>query len=217
MSCECGLSYVSGDPSEELIHATWHREYLEGLPVPALAANIAALSRTHGHPVVKIDAQTSDTIRREAAKVAMIAHRATPDFPAGYDGSLTDEGQSLYILLEEATAIGMILVSRGDRCWHLRWLASGKACLISRNASQDTRTIVARLWVAKKYQRQGLATGLLQCVVSDTGIPINEFGWQIPFTEAGTALVRRILPGDWWADGDRFALDDVLDGSENCS
>lgn len=59
---------------------------------------------------------------------------------------------------------------------------------------ESPRTKIARVWLAANYRHQGIAIDMLRAIASHGGIDILDFGWELPFTDAGGALARPICP-----------------------
>lgn len=210
--CECGLAYVRGNPADERSHASWHAEYLCGPNLPVLST-LSEYGQLGGFRVYRVDAAVPLQTRKLIARVAMVAHRAMSDFPAGYDGTLDDESPVLHVVAHRSRAIGMALMTTTNRCWHLGWNAESTPTLQDDVASTVSRSKVARIWVARRYRRHGLASSLLALMSLHLHEELGEFGWELPLTGAGRALVRSLVPGSWWGDGDVFALEETLEGA----
>lgn len=216
-TCECGLSYVRGDPEDEARHNEMHVEYAPGPELPEIELR-PVIGAVRSYDVVCVDRNTELPVRKKLAYIAYVAQRSTPDFPAGYDGTLSDTGdQRLYVVRNGPRGIGMALVASTDRCWSLRWTPENKACLRSREENCELRPVIERLWLAAEYRRRGLARLLLDVISNDLARPLSDFGWQLPFTPRGAALVRLILPREWFGDGDAFALEPILSDMNLCA
>lgn len=112
--CECGLSYEVGLAGDEHLHAHMHEEHLRGPDLPSVS-RLAPIGTIGQFRVMLIDSNTPEEIRREGATVAQVARRAMRRFPAGYDGSVTEEDPKLYLVLDGSRAIGMALSVLGGR------------------------------------------------------------------------------------------------------
>ncbi len=207
--CECGFSYVSGDTRDERLHRRRHKEFVEGPTIAALS-KVPPFASLDSLAVKRIDATVPMPLRAAIAAVAQVARRETPDYKAGYDGTMTDEHPVLYVAAEAKKAVAMVLVADTSRSWRLRWVAPGKACLISRVADEVCRPKVGRLWVASGSRRSGIARRLVAIISSDRAVPIDQFAWQLPFSHSGGRFVRALIPSDWLGDGDLFDLEDLL-------
>lgn len=151
--CECGLNYVIGEPENERWHSIVHENYLTGPKLPILL-NGKKVGKFDDFIVVQVSDESTEKLRSSASKLALTAHYSTPDYPAGYDGSVGHE-LKVYALLYGEHAIGFLLRSKTTRSWQLRWNGEGKAELVTNDANLDKKIVVARLWIAKHYHRKG--------------------------------------------------------------
>lgn len=154
--CECGLSYDPDYPEDKVRHAREHAEYLCGPSIQELQS-VQSIGVVAGYQVVRVDSTVPTELRWKIARVAYVAQRSMPEFPAGYDGSMTDENPRLYVIVDGIRAIGMVLVMDTNQCWLLRWCSDGKACLRSMTASYKHRPGVGRIWIAARYRRRSMA------------------------------------------------------------
>lgn len=207
--CECGLSYVAGHPDDETAHSRIHDEYLNG-PILSGIENQQSISVVRTLDVIRLDRTVPLEVRKRLARVSYVAHRSMPDYKIGYDGSDSEENPRLFIVRDGFRGVAMIMIADSNRCWRLRWLSQGKIALNTRDASTDLRPVVWRVWVAKNYRRRGIASGLLRLIAAGENRDLSDFGWQLPLTVAGAHLVKTVVPGDWFGDGDPFDLREML-------
>lgn len=208
--CECGLSYVAGHPDDEELHRIVHEDYLNGpqLPVLTIGEKVAEVNE---FAVVRVSDESTEEVRSAAAKLALSVTYSLP-YPIGYDGS-TGHELVVYALIHGERAIGYLLSGKTRRSWCLRWIGQGKAELISKEANLDERIVIARIWIAKNYQRKGLARRLIEVVATTENQKISNMTYQLPFTAAGTRLMLSLVSETWYGDGDAFDLREILEGS----
>ena len=208
--CECGLSYVSGIDEDEKQHGIWHDEYLHGAMLPDLYS-IGAICSVGGYPLVMVDAAVPREVRFRLSKAAYVAQRATPDYPAGYDGTISEADERLFIARDGDSGIGIILAALDEYFWSLTWTREGTVQLIDRTPHRGPLQKIGRVWIAKAYRRRGIASLMVKAVVEILGYDVSDIGWELPLTEDGAALLQKIVPSKWWGRGDTFALRDTLD------
>ena len=75
---------------------------------------------------------------------------------------------------------------------------------------REERRTVGRIWVAKSYRRIGLATQLVQSAAKLCDMSVYDFGWELPITDDGVAVLRTLLPSRWLGRGDGFAVQETL-------
>ena len=213
--CECGLGYIRGSPEDERMHTEVHGEFARGPTIRRLS-ELEKLRSVRDLELLRADANTPEYLRLEVAYIARVAQRETPDFKAGYDGTITDEEPSLYVLAEGSRAVGMCLVGRTQRSWRLRWVSESRACLRAKDASNADRPLVARVWIAGDYRRQGLGGALMCAVIDESGIPSAQWCWQLPFSYAGRRFARHLTAAEWYGDGDAFDLQGILADPPDC-
>lgn len=148
--------------------------------------------------------------RLTLARVAFVAQSSTPQFKTGYDGTVDNDDQRLYVLRQDTRAIAFALTALADRFWQLEWTEGGSPRLRSRNALIERRPTVGRVWVASDYQRKGLGAALVVCALSHLSVAPSEAGWTYPLTSAGNALVRRLCPGNFLVCCDPVELQPLL-------
>lgn len=157
--CECGLDYVRGLDEDEKYHAKIHAEYTRG-PKMAVLGRLPSFGLVGDFTFHVIDGSVPFDTRRKLAHVAMVAHRSIPD-PAGYDGTVTEDDQRLYVLATKSHAVAMALTALDSYFWKLAWGPHGSVELVEREALSRREPKVARVWVAANHRRKGLATSLI--------------------------------------------------------
>ena len=208
-ACICGFSYVRGLAEDEALHRKIHSEYFIGPSVPSVLKT-PVLGEIDGYAVHVVDGRSPFDTRRKIAHVAMVAHRSMSAYPAGYDGTVTEDNQRLYVLVERRRVIGFVLSARDTRFWRLRWSEGGLVELLDRNASIHVGHKIGRVWIAAKFQRRGLAKRLLLVASAHLGMGISEMAWEVPFTASGSALVRSVSPSTFFGCGDIQAVRDTI-------
>lgn len=176
---------------------------------------VPRVAEVAGFPLHVVDARTPFVTRHCLAHVAMVAHRTMTDYPAGYDGTINEDDQRLYLLADRTRAVAMVLTALDQRFWKLRW-RSDLAPLLEGKNKADMRSgfKVARVWVAKKYRGRGLAIELTLEVLRQLPCTLESVGWEMPFTPGGRALVQRLRPVEFFGCGDPYSLQQVLDGKD---
>lgn len=207
-TCECGLGYVKGYPDDEKYHRRLHREYAQG-PVIEVLSLTPALETHNNLTIHLVDSSVPIFNRRKIAHIAMVAQRSMPDYKTGYDGTVTEDDQRLYVVREKKRAVGFLLTANCHGFWHLRW-ANEKVELVSKQPLLETRPTIARVWIAANYRKKGLAKQLICCAALNLGIEENAFCWEMPFTAQGAALARSFYPYLFLGSCDNYTLHQLL-------
>lgn len=215
-TCECGLNYVSGFDEDEKQHEIWHDEYLHGAILHDMHA-LSAICSVAGYPLVVVDAAIPREVRFRLSKAAYVAQRSTPEYPAGYDGTISEADERLFLARDDDRAIGMVLTALDEYYWRLTWTNEGTAQLIDRNPHLGRRLKIGRVWVAKAYRSRGIGSLMVKTVVELLGYEVSDIGWELPITEDGASLIKKLFPTKWWGRGDGFALQDTLDAPRSTS
>jgi len=184
-------------------------EQTRGPKLPSLKKT-ATVGAIQEFPVHLVDRSVPFPQRLTLARVAYVAQRSTPQFKIGYDGTVDNDDQRLYVLRADTRAIAFVFTALADRFWQLEWTEGGFPRLRSRSALLDRRPAIGRVWVASDYQRKGLGAALAACALSHLAVPPPEVGWTYPFTSAGNAMVRRLCPGNFLACCDPIELQPLL-------
>jgi hypothetical protein len=128
--------------------------------------------------------------RRAIARVAYAAQRSMPAYKTGYDGTVTEDDQRLYVLAMGNRAIGLVLTALQSRTWRVKW-AEGGSIHRESEVPLDTRgPVVARVWIASNKRQSGFGRNLTKIALSHLGVSASTVGWEFPFTDSGAALVR---------------------------
>ena len=216
LTCECGLTYVSGIDEDEKQHEIWHDEYLHGATLHDMHA-LSVISSVAVYPLVVVDAAIPREARFRLSKAAYVAQRATPDYPAGYDGTISEADEKLFLARDGDRAIGVVLTASDEGYWRLAWTHEGTAQLLDRNPYRGPRQKIGRVWVAKAYRRRSIGSLMVRAVVEFLGYEVSDIGWELPLTEDGSALLQKLVPSKWWGRGDSFALQNTLDAPRRTS
>jgi hypothetical protein len=209
MSCECGLSYVEGLAEDEELHTRLHAEYEWGPSLPVIA-KVEQCGQLDGLGIHEINRSCNRVIRAKLAYVAMVAHRSMPDYKSGYDGTVTEDDQRLYLLADGSHIAAMVLTCLDSYYWRLRWRSDDSVELVSETRAERHSPKVARVWVANHYRGRSLGPRLVQFAGASLKCGPADIGWEIPLTAGGVRLVKRLAPTDWWGSGDVFALEETL-------
>jgi GNAT superfamily N-acetyltransferase len=202
--CDCGLSYSDSSPDDVSHHDRCHDHYLHGYPFHDLGSRSAEKVGSY----VLLDAEGDDprSYRKQFAQCAMVAHRETPRFKAGYYAE--DDERSVdrraFALLRDGRAVALLIAQREEGAWAVSW-HDEDLCL---RGDRDLvwRWLIQRVWVARQYRGRGLGTALTTTVSARLG----ELAWEGPFTAAGQRLLRRLCPG-----GFRLVVGSLMDLPKN--
>ena len=191
-------------------HKKIHAEYLSGPEIPSVhqlyhSTTIGDLS------IYIIDGTCPMETRRELSHVAMVAQRSMPNYPAGYDGTITEDDQRLFIAADGTHIVAMVLTMFDDIFWQLGWQNGGSIKLVDQVPLKHRRYKVTRAWTAGAYRHKGLACQLIKVASNMLSYNIVDLGWELPFTKNGTHLVKRLCPNIFWGCGDSFSLSQTLE------
>lgn len=212
-TCECGLSYVPGVPEDDEAHAKIHNEYLYGAKLREIE-RAEAVGTVAGYPLVVVDATLPHDVRCRLAEAAYVAQRSTPSFPAGYDGTITDASEKLFLVTDDLRGIAIALTGLDDHFWSLAWKTDGTVELVDNVNHAQQRQKVGRVWVAKAYRRHDIGTDLVRAVADYLEYELADLGWELPLTPDGAYLLRCLVPRQWWGRGDSFVLRKTLGDDE---
>lgn len=168
------------------------------------------IGEVQGLAVHLVDGSVPFAKRRSIARVAYVAQRSMPEFKTGYDGTVTDDDERLYVLCRNDRAIAIALTAFSSRFWQLEWVNGGHIRLRTREALLERRPAVGRVWVASDEQHQGFGLALVKQTLSHLSVEASAVGWAFPFTSGGEALVRRLCPGQFLVCCDPMELRDAL-------
>lgn len=170
-----------------------HSEYAEGPLLPDVA-QLAPVSTVRRLALHLVDGRVPLEARRRLAKVAMVASREI-DAPAGFYGDILGS-ERLFVLSAAHRAVGMALTDAGEHFFRLGWRDAHSFALKQLDPPhlEAPRTKIARVWLAANYRHRGLALEMLRAIAAYDGLAVQDLGWELPFTDAGSALVRRICP-----------------------
>ncbi len=211
MKCECGLTYVPGEPDDERVHAKVHAEYLSD-PEISSVRQLDQITTIGDFSIYVIDNTCPMEIRRELSHVAFVAHQTMPDYPAGYDGTITEDDPRLFIAVDGMNVIAMVLTEFDDYFWRLAWKDGCSVELVDTVQLEHRRRYkVARAWTAADYQHNGISSQLIQIASNKLSCNIADFGWELPFTSCGKHLVKRLCPKFFLGCGDFFSLNEALE------
>ncbi len=120
-TCECGLRYVRGLPEDEDYHAKIHKEYALGPVIPKVCT-VPGITKVGNLAVHVVDASVPLDVRQDIAHVAMVAARSMPEYPSGYDGTITEDDPRLYVLATGDRTVGFVLTALDKSFWRLSWI-----------------------------------------------------------------------------------------------
>jgi|GEM_PF-4858202 len=205
IKCECGLTFIPGDPENKKNHEKIHAEYSLGPDLPSVEL-ASPLGASDNFSIYCIDQTCSLETRQKLAYVAMVAARSMPDYPAGYDGTGAECDQRLFIAVKMNRVVAIVITALDDRFWRCAWAEDGSITLIEREVSIHQRHKITRVWTAAAYRRQGLAINLVKTAACLFSIEIFNLGWELPFTKGGESLVKYLCPISFWGCGDLRSL-----------
>ena len=187
------------------MHPLTEDDVAYGPVIPELGQTIA-LEHIGGGTVQLVDASVPLSVRCAAARVAYAAQRSTPSYKTGYDGTVTEDDQRLYVLSMNGRAVGLVLTAFQPRVWKVMWTHPGKVSRDGEVPLLGKATVIARVWVAEKSRTRGLGRNLVALAIRHLNIEVSNVGWEFPFTDSGSALVRRFCPSRFLASCDRRTL-----------
>ncbi len=153
-----------------------------------------------------VDASVPQSVRYKIAHVAMVAQRSMPEYKTGYDGTITEDDQRLYVLAEGDRVVAFILTALEDRFWRLSWGVSDRFSLLDKGPLMRRGYKVGRIWVASERRRSGLAAQLVSLAVQHLEVVISDVGWELPFSSNGAVFVRQLLPTAFLGCADPYTL-----------
>lgn len=210
---KCGLKYVPSEPDNDILHAMQHDEYLNGPELFELRA-LEPIDMVSGYPLFLIDANVIPLFRRQLKHIAFVAQREMSDFPAGYDGSITEADERLYIVADGDRGIAMVLTAIDEYSCQLIFTKDGRVKQPLNSIAQAVpRQKIARIWVAKAYRNRGMGAKLVMAVAKSLKSELADIGWELPPTTDGKKLIQKLLPSQWWGCGDAYALKETLDAA----
>jgi GNAT superfamily N-acetyltransferase len=205
-------AYSVTSPSRCYMHYPTEEDCSLGPIIPAVrktpvVGNIGELS------VHVVDRSVPQPIRFKLAHVALVAQRAMPHYPAGYDGTVDERDQRLYLLAADDRIVAFVLTALEERFWRLSWDFSRRFKLVDEAPLLRCGFKVARVWVAPERRRRGLALQLLGVTSTHLDCPIAELGWELPFSVDAESLMRRVLPSALLGCGESHTLYETLAGA----
>ena len=162
-----------------------------------------------------VDASVPLQVRQAISHVAMVAQRSMSEYPAGYDGTVTEDDQRLYVLVDGDRVVAFALTALDERFWRLSWATDGAIDLFEDTALSRRGPKVGRVWVAASYRGKGLSVQLVEVAAGHLAVAPSELGWELPFTPAGRALVRHFCQSSFLGCGDVYSLTKAL--NSKCS
>ena len=153
-----------------------------------------------------VDGSVPLPIRRAIARVAYVAQRSMPAYMAGYDGTVTEDDQRLYVLSRETRAIGIVLTALQNRSWRVEWSKEGALYRLTDAPCQTRLPVIARIWVASTNRRTGLGRKIVECAIAHLGLSASAVGWELPFTSYGAIFVKALFPSTFLISCDIVTL-----------
>lgn len=181
-------------------------------PIISELRGAKSIGTLNGLSVRLVDSSVPQPDRYKIAHVAMVAQRSMSDYPTGYDGTITEDDQQLYVLAEGERAVAFVLTAFDRRFWRLAWRANGSIELLDRKALLHRGRKVGRVWVASEQRRRGLSARLVKVAAEHLSVEVPELGWELPLSPPGAALVRHFLPTTFYGCGDLQSLRNAIDG-----
>lgn len=209
VKCECGLSYVEGLSEDEKEHREIHDHFDRGVPLQSGTETLPRIP-LRDHELIVIDSGVQFDIRKGFYKLLVAACREM-DYPLGYDGTIDESRQTLFILVHSDRAVGFALFSLDSGGWRLRWINGEKCEIIQESPDMDNRWTLGRIWLAKRFRRRGLGRGLLLKATELIPVNLEEICIELPLTPDGKRFIRRVFPDMWYGRGDRDAFEGLLE------
>ena len=193
--CECGLAYVTTNPSDRRLHRKIHDEYLNGIPIRP-SHDDQVLSDAADLRITLVRPSASWNQRQRTKRISRRCNREMHyDFGGVYHAMSVWEFEShAFICAREERAIGFLLLEKHDHVWRAAWKDwkdGYSPPLISKGIPRWTLVFA---WVLPPFRRQGIGRRLVDAAVAFAGIPLAEMGFYTPFSEAGEKLVRSLCP-----------------------
>ncbi len=140
LQCECGLTYVPGEPDDEEMHTRDHNVYLRGPVLPSLSS-VDTSGAVATFPLFIIDGSVPQSVRHELVDVVCAA--SPPEFPAGYDGTVTEYQETLFLVVDGDRAVALGITALDDNYWKLSWKCDGTVELVSKDVNPKRRLKIA--------------------------------------------------------------------------
>jgi hypothetical protein len=179
-------------------------------PVIPEIRSLPLLATVDGLSACLVDASVPKRVRFKIAHVAMVAQRSMPSHKVGYDGTVTEVDQRLYILAKTERVVAFVLTAFDSTFWRLTWSDNGAIKLVEDKPLSMRGPKIGRVWVASECRRIGLATQLVGLAAQHLDAELLELGLELPFTQEGATFVRRLFPGPFLGCCDRFTLQQVV-------
>ena len=173
--------------------------------IPELS-DAKSIYSSSGVQVRLVDGDVPPASRMQIAHLAYVAQRAMPKFKTGYDGTVNQDDQRLYVMCSANKAIGLVLTALQGRFWDVAWGSNGSVCLRSETPILERRATIARVWISTNNRNKGFGCKLLECSLSHLNLPAIDAGWEFPFTESGSRLVRHYCPQRFLACCDNWTI-----------
>ena len=178
------------------MHPLTDEEVAFGPLIPELIQT-AIIGKIANTVVRLVDSSVPLLSRRAIARVAYVAQRSMPTYKTGYDGTVTEEDQRLYVLAKETRTIGMVLSALQDSVWQAEWAEDGRINRVSNIPIKARLPVIARIWIATDQRGAGFGRQLIECALDNLGVLAPAVGWEFPFTESGGLLVKAICPNSF--------------------
>lgn len=177
IKCECGLRYVPGHPDDEIMHEQRHSEYLHGPEITAVR-ELTSIATINSFSVYVVDGSCPLELRLKLAQVAIVAKRSMTDYPAGYDGTVDEDDQRLYIAVDGMRVVAMVITGFDDFFWKFSWNEDGSLKFWHQPPEKRRSYKVARIWTAPSLQGKGIASQLIQIVSDHLSCNTVDLGWE---------------------------------------
>ena len=198
--CECGATYVIGDPENEAWHNQFHEEYSLG-PDVSEVQSLRSIASKESLRLVVVDNTVEESIRKAVAQVAVVAQRCMPDYKFGYYGVASDSEQRLYAFVDKTRIVGIVTTSLEKYLWRFAWTPESGFQPSETNRAPFSGPKVTRIWIAASYRRRGLAKWLIQEVGKHLKCDVQSLGWEMPLTESGKSLVKSVCAEEFLGCG----------------
>lgn len=180
-----------------------------GLLLPQLT-NTPKIGSVDSFAVHLVDGNAAFDDRKQISKIARVAWYSMPEYPVGYDGTVTGDAPRLYVLAENSRAVGFLLTSTVNRSWRLQWKVDGTIEFLESETRIGVFPAIGRIWIATRYQKRGLGLRLLNVTAANLEADLRLLSWELPFTVSGRILVRKTCPESFFGSCDPLTLFNLL-------
>jgi hypothetical protein len=191
---KCGFEYVAGIPGDTHAHREYHDETVNGVRAEPLE-NDGVIWRDGAYRITIVNHTSPVERKRIAEKTGIVANRDLRyDFKPFSAAMPADERNVHVFLLHHGDrAVGLLIAERCSKIWRCTWEEYANAAT-THLLDHPSIWSVALVWANQRHRHKGLGYRLAVTTASYLGIPIQQLGWQTPFTPSGMKMVQRLCP-----------------------